>query len=265
MLSRYRQIFATSVFLLDASIIGGSWLFAYWLRFDLMHAPHGVPPLSFYLWFGAVMTPSALIVLSSFRLYRSTRTARLSQELIALIEGMAIVVAVAGLASYFTKGELSRGFLVTFVAIATAALLSSRIAIRLFLRALRRRGRNLRHVLVVGIEEPALSLLRKMRQHRDYGLVIEGLVSPTPEGVGSRVEDLPVIGTVPELPRLVESTGAELVYIALPRSAFLAEREALERLGDSTAAVRLVPDLGWAFTLNAGVEDFDGMPVVLVT
>ena len=265
MLSRYRQIFATSVFLLDAVIIGGSWLFAYWLRFDLMHAPHGVPPLSFYLWFGAVMTPSALIVLSSFRLYRSTRTARLSQELIALIEGMAIVVAVAGLASYFTKGELSRGFLVTFIAIATAALLTSRIAIRLSLRAMRRRGRNLRHVLVVGTEEPALSLLRKMRQHRDYGLVVEGLVSPTPEGVGSRVEDLPVIGTVSELPRLVESTGAELVYVALPRSAFVAEREALERLGDSTAAVRLVPDLGWAFTLNAGVEDFDGMPVVLVT
>ena len=26
-----------------------------------------------------------------------------------------------------------------------------------------------------------------------------------------------------------------------------------------------MPDLAWAFTLNAGVEDFDGMPVVLVT
>jgi Undecaprenyl-phosphate glucose phosphotransferase len=265
MLSRHRQIFASSVFLLDTAVLSGSWLAAYWLRFEIMHPPHGVPPLSFYLWFGAVITPVALIVLGSFRLYRSARTARLSQELVALIEGMFIVVALAGLASYFTKGELSRGFLVTYVIIATITLLTSRLTIRGVLRALRRGGRNQRHVLVVGVEEPALSLLRKMRQHRDYGLVVEGLVAVTPEAVGSSVEGVPVIGTVSELPRLVESTGAELVYIALPRSAYLAEREALDHLSDSTAAVRMVPDLGWAFTLNAGVEDFDGMPVVLVT
>jgi Undecaprenyl-phosphate glucose phosphotransferase len=82
---------------------------------------------------------------------------------------------------------------------------------------------------------------------------------------GAAVAGVPVLGTVSELPRLVESAGAEIVYVALPRSEYRAEREALERLSDSTAAVRLVPDLAWAFTLNAGVEDFDGMPVVLVT
>jgi Undecaprenyl-phosphate glucose phosphotransferase len=265
MLARYRQIFATAVFLIDAAILGGSWLCAYWLRFYLMRAPLGVPPLSFYLWFGAVLTPVALIVLSSFRLYRSARTARLSAELLALVQGMTIVATLAALASYFTKGELSRGFLAVFVGIATALLVSSRVAIRGVLRALRRRGRNLRHVLIVGIEEPALSLLRKMRQHRDYGLMVRGLVAVNADAVGSSVEEVPVIGTVAELPRLVESTGVELVYVALPRSAYLAEREALERLDDSTAAVRLVPDLAWAFTLNAGVEDFDGTPVVLVT
>src|SRR4029077_11058432 len=66
-------------------------------------------------------------------------------------------------------------------------------------------------------------------------------------------------------PALVESTGVDLVYLALARSEFEAERQALDGLGDSTAAVRLVPDLGRAFTLNASVEDFDGTPVVLVT
>jgi exopolysaccharide biosynthesis polyprenyl glycosylphosphotransferase len=53
--------------------------------------------------------------------------------------------------------------------------------------------------------------------------------------------------------------------LALARSEYQAEEEALVRLGDSTTAVRLVPDLARAFTLNASVEDFDGMPVVCVT
>jgi Undecaprenyl-phosphate glucose phosphotransferase len=265
MLARHRQIFATAVFLLDAALIAGSWLGAYWLRFRLMPAPLGVPPLSFYLWFGAVLTPIALLVLRSFRLYRSARTARLSQELLALIQGMVIVAALAGLSSYFTKGELSRGFLGVFLLLAAGSLCASRIAIRSGLRALRLGGRNLRHVLIVGLEEPAITLIDKIREHHDYGLVLEGLVAASPERIGETVREVPVIGVVADLPRLLEETGAEIVYVALPRSEYRAEREALERLSDSTAAVRLVPDLAWAFTLNAGVEDFDGMPVVLVT
>jgi Undecaprenyl-phosphate glucose phosphotransferase len=82
---------------------------------------------------------------------------------------------------------------------------------------------------------------------------------------GTRIAGLPVLGAVDDLPGLAERTGAELVYLALARSEYEAEHQALERLADSTAAVRLVPDLARAFTLNASVEDFDGMPVVLVT
>src|SRR5690606_18701395 len=59
--------------------------------------------------------------------------------------------------------------------------------------------------------------------------------------------------------------GAEILYLALARSEWQAEEEALRLLADSTATVRLVPDLRQAFRLNPSVEDFDGMPVVLVT
>ncbi len=267
MLARHRQVFAAAVFLLDGILILTSWLTAYWLRFVGLGLPTplGVPPLSFYLWFGAVLTPVALLVLRSFKLYRSARTARLSQELLALAQGMAIVAAFAGIASFWTKGELSRGMLVTFLGLSTGSLCASRAILRGTLRHLRRRGHNLRHVLIVGTGELAATVVAKVLEHRDYGLVIEGLVATDATEVGPRVDGVPVLGTVSELARLVEETGAEIVYIALPRFEYQAEREALERLSDSTAAVRLVPDLAWAFTLNAGVEDFDGMPVVLVT
>jgi Undecaprenyl-phosphate glucose phosphotransferase len=90
-------------------------------------------------------------------------------------------------------------------------------------------------------------------------------VAAEPDSRTTAGAGIPVLGSVGELPGLVERTGAELVYLALSRHEYRAEEEALVRLGDSTAAVRLVPDLGRAFTLNASVEDFDGMPIVLVT
>ena len=263
----HRQVLASAVFVLDGVIIALSWLGSYWLRFHALGipAPLGVPPLSFYLWFGAVLTPLALIVLRTFRIYRSARTARLSRELSALVQGMVIVTAFAAVASYFTRGELSRATLVLFVVLATTLLLASRLAIRAALRSMRRHGRNLRGTLVVGTGELAVALLGKIREHRDFGLSVQGFVAADAALVGTQIAGLPVLGAVGDMPGLAERTGAELVYLALARSEHEAEHQALERLADSTAAVRLVPDLARAFTLNASVEDFDGMPVVLVT
>ena len=178
MLARHRQIFATGVFALDALLIGATWLGAYALRFRVLPAPLGVPSLTFYLWFGAVLTLVALLVLRTFKIYRSARTARLSQELLALVQGMMIVTALAALASYFTKGELSRGFLAVFAVLSTLALCTSRIMIRLVLRRLRRSGRNLRHTIIVGSGTLARSLIEKIHRHADFGLQLEGLVSP---------------------------------------------------------------------------------------
>ncbi|HET9327768.1 MAG TPA: undecaprenyl-phosphate glucose phosphotransferase [Candidatus Eisenbacteria bacterium] len=265
MLARHRQVFASGVFALDALLIASSWLGAYWLRFVALPAPLGVPALPFYLWFGAVITPIALLVLRTFKIYRSARTARLSQELLALVQGMLIVTALAALASYFTKGELSRGFLAVFSALATLALCGSRIVIRTVLRRLRRAGRNLRHTIIVGTGDLAASLIEKIHRHGDFGLELRGLVATHKGAVGSVVAGHPVLGVIADLPKIVEQHGIDIVYLTLSRQEWQSEEEALRLLADSTAAVRLVPDLRHAFRLNPSVEDFDGMPVVLVT
>jgi Undecaprenyl-phosphate glucose phosphotransferase len=267
MFDRDRQLLATGVILLDGLLIAGAWVAAYWLRFYVLPipAPLGIPALSFHLWVGAVLTPVSMLVLRASRLYRSARTVSLLQELFALGQSVVVITALAGLGSFFARGDLPRSVVLLFAAIAAGSLWFSRVALRLTLRSLRRGGRNLRHVLIVGTSEHALQLAAKMEEHPDYGLSIKGLVATDPGLVGQSIGRHPVVGVVGDLPALVESTGSDFVYLALPRSEWQAEEEALTRLGDSTAAVRLVPDLARSFTLNAAVEDFDGTPVVLVT
>ncbi len=267
MFARSRQLFATAMFAVDAVLIGGSWLLAWWLRFYGLGlgAPRGLSPLSIYLWSGAVLVPSALLVLRTFRLYRSARTARLTAELAALVQSMLVISALAGVGSYFARGELSRLVIVIFFFTGSFVLCASRIVLRVALRGLRRGGRNLRHVLVVGTGELAGLLLEKIRHHADFGLRVHGLVSADPAQVGATVHGAPVLGSIADLPRLAGQQGVEIIYLALSRPEWQAEEEALRLLADSTAAVRLVPDLRQAFRLNPSVEDFDGMPVVLVT
>jgi Undecaprenyl-phosphate glucose phosphotransferase len=267
MIAKHRQLFATGLFLLDGALIAASWLGAYWLRFYGLGvpAPLGVPSIQLYLWFGAVLTPVALLILRSLRMYRSARTVPLLQEIFALIQGVAAITALAGLGSYLFRGELSRTVLLLFAGIAILALCVTHATGRMIVRAMRRNRRNLRHVLIVGTGELAAELERKMTTHRDFGFAVEGMVSATGAGVGGTIGTTKVIGTVSELPDLVERTGTEIVYLALNRSEYEAELEALERLEDSTAAVRLVPDLARTFTLNASVEDFEGTPIILIT
>jgi Undecaprenyl-phosphate glucose phosphotransferase len=265
--ARSRQLFATGMFAVDAVLIAGAWLGAWWLRFHGLGlpAPLGVPPLRLYLWSGAVLTPTALLVLRTFRLYRSARTGRLGFELLAVVQAMVVVAAIAGVGSFYARGELSRAVIALFFGLATFALSAVRVASRVVLRELRRRGHNLRHVLVVGTGEPARMLLKKIRRHADFGLHVHGLVAAEAADVGRSQYEVPVLGVIADLPRLAEEHGAEVIYIALERREWQAESEALALLADSTVAVRLVPDLTQAFRLNPSVEDFDGMPVVLVT
>ncbi len=267
MFARSRQLFATGMFAVDAMLIATAWLGAYWLRFHALGLPTplGVPPLSLYVWSGAVLTPTALLVLRTFRLYRSARTSRLGVELLAVVQAMVVVAAMAGVGSFYARGELSRTAIAIFLVLATLLLGGVRVCARLLLRELRRRGRNLRHILVVGTGEPARMLLKKIRRHADFGLHVRGLVAADATEVGRSLYEVPVLGAIADLPRLLDDVRPELLYIALERREWQAESEALTLLADSTVAVRLVPDLSQAFRLNPSVEDFDGMPVVLVT
>ena len=267
MFARSRQLFASAMFAVDAVLIGGAWLLAWWLRFYGLGlpAPRGLAPLSIYLWSGAVLVPSALLVLRTFRMYRSARTARLTSELASLVQSMLVISALAGVGSYFARGELSRLVIVLFFFTGSLTLCASRLVLRLVLRGMRRSGHNLRHVLVVGTGPLAGLLLEKVRRHADFGLRVHGLVTTDTDEVGGTVHGAPVLGTIADLPGLTGQEGVEIIYLALARSEWQAEEEALRLLADSTATVRLVPDLTSAFRLNATVEDFDGMPVVLVT
>ncbi|HEY6221430.1 MAG TPA: hypothetical protein VIX13_02735, partial [Candidatus Eisenbacteria bacterium] len=200
MFARHRQLFLTAIFLLDGLLIFGSWVAAYWVRFQWFRAPLGIPPIKDYVWFGAVITPLALLILRSFHLYRSARTARLSQELWTLVQGIAIVTALAALASFFIRVELARSVVLLFAVFAAVALCASHLSIRVALRALRRRGRNLRHVLIVGTGELAERVARKMATQSDYGFMVVGILGAGTADIGKRVADHDVIGTVSQLP-----------------------------------------------------------------
>jgi len=257
----------TSIFLLDGALVYAAWMGAYGLRFHALglSAPLGVPRLSTYLELGVLLVPLVLLSLHFVGAYRRDRLQTGMAEAAAVMRGVLLAALLAALASYFTRGEVARSVLVLFACLAVSALCASRAAVRALFRAIRRRGRSVLRVLVVGTGVPAEALISRIGRRGDLAHSLVGCVAEAPGRTPAAPFALPVLGTVGELPGLAERAGAEIVFVALTREEHELEREAVHRLWDSTADIRVVADLGGPLALGARVQDFDGLPIVHVT
>src|SRR5262245_22615399 len=140
MRAKYHQFLAGALAVLDGVMIAGSWVAAYALRFHLLGipAPRGIPPVAVYLWFAALIIPIGLLVLNALGVYRPGRMNVGPLRPLVLAQGAALTTALATLVSFFTRGEMSRGVMLTFAPLLTAGLCGNRLALRAVLRRVRR-------------------------------------------------------------------------------------------------------------------------------
>jgi Undecaprenyl-phosphate glucose phosphotransferase len=148
---------------------------------------------------------------------------------------------------------------------ATLSFLSISLARAFFkevLQAMRRRGYNLRFILVLGAGRLARQVLEQIDLHRELGFRPVGCLSVTRRRVGTSVAGVEVIGTIRDLRQTLEQRAVDQVLVALPsRSAHHLPR-VMEICADTTVDVKLVPDVYQYATLFGGLEEFGGLPVV---
>ena len=109
------------------------------------------PPEHYMLFIGAGMvTIAALFPL--FRLYDPQRGVGMTEELRRLVLAWVMLAALAGGAIFATKmgDAFSRIWVGLWLGGGLVATVVTRISVRLLLRSLRKRGRNLRHIAIVG-------------------------------------------------------------------------------------------------------------------
>src|SRR5216684_451399 len=102
--------------------------------------------------------------------------------------------------TYFVREDrYSRGALLIFTVPAFVGVGAMRFLFKEVLQALRRRGYNLRYVLVLGAGRLARQALEQIEAHRELGFRPVGCLSLTRSRVGQTVDGTEVIGTVRDL------------------------------------------------------------------
>ncbi|MFZ4574394.1 MAG: undecaprenyl-phosphate glucose phosphotransferase [Phycisphaerales bacterium] len=136
---------------------------------------------------------------------------------------------------------------------------------RLGLRAIRRRGWNLRHVVVVGTGRLGRIAARTFDRNAWTGISVAYFISHQEQSPRSMCAGRPVRGGLADLERLMDHEKPDAVYLALPTNRASQVPLILRRLERYAVDVRLIPDVPPKYVPQSmAVHELDGMPILSV-
>ena len=123
--------------------------------------------LNLVVFFG--LTYSWHVIFSAFGLYGSRRLADRREEAVVVLKATSASALLLGfVAAFFQVRMITPAFITVFWIVATSAIIVSRLVLREFLRRARIRGRNLRHLLIIGTNPRAWSLRARWKAGRNW-------------------------------------------------------------------------------------------------
>ncbi len=199
MLKKHSQFFENLLFLFDLSMIFTAWLAAYGLRFSGWPIPvyYGIPPLLDYLFLLFFVPPIWGVIFKSMNMYRPRRISSHLTEAYDVFKAATLAVLLLMAVAYIGRQEtVSRVLFAYFWALSTAGLIVTRLLFRECLRYARRRGYNLRHIVILGTGHLGQTLRREIGRHPELGLNIVGFLTLNAYEVGQRLEGVEIVGHI---------------------------------------------------------------------
>ncbi len=177
-------------------------------------------------------------------------------------EGITLLILI----SYFLRiTEISRLFVVFFGVINVVLVVLVRIVLKESLHNLRAKGYNFRRILIVGTGNRARSVAKKLHAHREWGMVVYGFLSQTPEEVGKQLDEARVIGSLQDLQEVISTNPIDEVHIALPLLNLDTITSMLEICEEQGIRTRVMMDLYSPTISQVHLEDFRGTPMLTFT
>jgi exopolysaccharide biosynthesis polyprenyl glycosylphosphotransferase len=236
----------------------------YYSHVDPLHRNEALtPPFGPYLLALPVVVAIYLFALAINQQYRSWRGRTLVDLLLGLYSGIGLAavlvlaaISLGNLGFYFSR------LTITYTVVLTVALLTTeRYLLRQYETRLRRQGIGAERVLMVGTGPGSEMLLTRMKMFPQYGYLVCGVLDDS-RASGSLFAEVPVVGTVDELPEKARQLNVGQVFIAMADQ----DRGRLVRLiklcEDQRLEFKVVPDLLDIMSTRAEVNSIDGLPLV---
>ncbi|MBL8488313.1 MAG: sugar transferase [Rhodocyclaceae bacterium] len=258
-----RGLVLVGLWLCDVAIFGfGLWVAAQSHGLDPLPIMREAPGRTLGWLVAAAIAWHAAMKMSG--VYRSHRLSS-AQNVREILNGSALgSLFAAGLAVLFQLREIP--FAVAFTAWMLAAVLTmaSRLVLYRVLVLLRRHGRNLRAVLILGSGSRAEAVLGLIKDAA-AGYRALGYVDAEPNREWEERTGLRYLGSLPVLPKVLAANVVDEVFVALPlRSHYDATAVAIRQCEEQGVLVRLPLDIFLPAFSKQYVDRVNGRPIFTV-
>ncbi len=275
MLRQQHRFFRNVLMACDLAIIIAAAVLAYFLRFhalvDIIPPKETVTSFQVHAIPILLVWPLMWLAAIGVGLYKPRRDQRFYHEAAAIVKavllGLGLTIAFLSLFQniLFEGRHFSGWQFAVYGVIAAAMLIAWRFLFRIGVRALRRRGWNLRHVAIIGTGRLGQVAYHTLSRNTWTGIKPAFFISHHETTARSSCLDLPVRGGLAELETILDAGSVTGVFIAMPGRMTQALPDLLRRLERYPVDVRVVPDMNPKFMpINMSAHELDGMPVLSV-
>ena len=208
------------------------------------------------------------ILFLALGMYQSQRLASREEELSGAFRATSSATLCLGMAALlFRIRMVTPIYLLVFWLMTTAAVMASRLALRYFLEGIRRRGRNIRNVLIVGTNPRAVHFARRIESRAESGLRVIGFVDEPWSGLEAFLQGRYRLACdLRHLPPFLRKTVVDDVVIGLPIRSYYEQSSAIAALCELHGiVVRFLPGLFEMKLARARAEDFEGNPLITLS
>jgi len=205
------------------------------------------------------------LIFRHFGLYRSRRVGLITAEWWDITKAVGVgTLFLASAALVFHLTAVNRVFLATFFVVALFGTIITRTLLRAFLGEIRRGGRNLRNVVIVGCGQRGAEFGKEIRNRPDFGYLLLGYIddmSPPDNPMHGSPEKL--LGPIDEMREILTSNEVDEVIIGLPIKSYYETISDLIALCEELCiVVRIKADFFESHLVNAFIDDFEDQPVI---
>lgn len=254
---------------LDALVIAVSYLLAWWLYFESRFADKSIGKLEMGVYFSALyfLVPGYLILYYWFRMYTPKRVQRTEDEILnvckANIVGYILVLAVLFMANSVNEDmqHFSRGMLTVFALINTCATLLMRALIRRVLHLFRKKGYNLKHILLVGYSRAAEAYIDRIMANPQWGYMVRGILDDNVPR-GAVYKGVKVLGSIDNLLYILPENKLDEIAVTLSLQDYDRLEEIVNLCEKSGVHTKFIPDYNSLIPGRPYTEDLSGLPVI---
>ena len=253
----------------DAVVTAASYLLAWWLMFGSRFADKEIGVLDMGIYFSALyfVVPGYLILYYWNKLYTPKRVQRPENEILNIIRAnlIGIVLFLAGL--YLANSidrelqHFSRGMLALFATINTISGILVRALIRRILHLMRKRGYNLKHILLVGYSRAAEAYIDRIIANPQWGYMVRGILDDNVPR-GAVYKGVKVLGSIDNLPFILPENKLDEIAVTLALQDYDRLEEIVNLCEKSGVHTKFIPDYNSLIPGKPYTEDLGGLPVI---